>query len=43
MLSQVEDNLWFSFSAFIRADPSLRLLEELKQDLSQKFQRMTVG
>jgi len=43
ILSQVEDNLWFSFSAFFRADPCLRHLEGLLQDLSQKVQRMRVG
>jgi len=39
----VEDNLRFKISAFIRADPCLRDSEGLKQDLSQKLQRMRVG
>jgi len=42
ILSQTEDNLWFSFSALFRADPCLRTLEGLEQDLRQMVQRMTV-
>ncbi len=42
ILSQIEDGLWISFSAFFRTDPCSRLLEELEQDLRQKVQRMTV-
>ena len=43
ILSQAEDSLWISLSSTFRADPSLRLLEELEQDLRQKVQRMAVG
>jgi hypothetical protein len=42
VLSQIEDSLWFRFSAFFRADPCLRRLEELEEDLKQRVQRMTV-
>jgi len=42
ILSKTEDSLCFRFSAFFRADPCLRLLEELKEDLKQRVQRMTV-
>ena len=42
ILSPIEDGLWFSFSALFRADPCLRLLEGLEQDLRRKVQRMTV-
>jgi len=42
ILCETEDSLWFRFSALFRADPCLRLLEELEEDLKQKFQRMTV-
>ena len=42
ILSRIEGGPWMSFSAFFRADPCLRLLEKLEQDLRQKVQRMTV-
>jgi len=42
ILCQPDDSLWFRFSAFFRADPCLRLLEELEEDLKQRVQRMTV-
>ena len=42
ILSPIEDGLWIRFSAFFRADPCLRSLEELEQGLRQKVQRMTV-
>jgi len=42
ILSQTEDSLWLRFSAFFRADPCLRRLEELEEDLKQRVQRMTV-
>ena len=42
ILCPIEDGLWFSFSALFRADPCLRLLEGLEQDLRRKVQRMTV-
>ena len=41
-LSQTKDSLWSRFFAFFRADPCLRLLEELEEDLKQRVQRMTV-
>ena len=43
ILTRVEDSAWISFSALFRADPCLRLLDGLEQDLMQKVQRMTVG
>ena len=42
ILSKTENGLWFSFSALFRADPCLRTLERLEQDLRQMVQRMTV-
>jgi len=42
ILSQTEDSLWLRFFAFFRADPCLRLLNELEEDLKQKVQKMTV-
>jgi hypothetical protein len=42
ILSRTENSLWIWFSAFFRADPCLRLLEALEEDLRQKVQRMTV-
>jgi len=40
--SETKDSLWSRISALFRADPCLRRLEELEEDLKQKFQRMTV-
>jgi hypothetical protein len=42
ILSQIEDSLWFRFSAFFRADPCLRLLEELEENLKRRVERTTV-
>ena len=42
IVSETKDSLWSRISALFRADPCLRRLEELEEDLKQKFQRMTV-
>jgi len=42
ILSQTEDSLWMRFSALARADPCLRLLGELEQNLKDKVRLMTV-
>ena len=42
ILSQAEDSVKMRLFALFRADPCLRLLEGLEQDLRQKRQQMTV-
>ena len=42
ILSQAEDSVRMRLFALFRADPCLRLLEGLEQDLKQKRQQMTV-